>query len=84
MTIQDPSTAAIDRLRANLPPADTTRWVASRKAAVVHAVNDGAIAPEEAMTKYKLTEEELAEWCAALASHGARGLLATRARAQGG
>lgn len=80
MTIHDPATAIADKLRAKLPPDDTTRWVASRKAAVVNAVNAGALAPEEAMAKYGLTEEELSEWRGALANHGARGLLATRIR----
>lgn len=32
-----------EQLRAGLPPANTTRWVASRKAAVVAAVNAGVI-----------------------------------------
>ena len=80
MTIHDPSTARVDQLLAKLPPDDTTRWVASRKAAVVNAVNAGALAPDAAMAKYRLTEEELEEWRAALANHGARGLLATRIR----
>jgi hypothetical protein len=80
MTIHDPATALADRLRVNLPPDDTTRWVASRKAAVVKAVNAGVLEPEKAMAKYGLTVEELDEWCGALANHGARGLLATRVR----
>ena len=80
MTIHDPATADADRMRANLPPHDTTRWVASRKAAVVQAVNSGVLEPAEAMAKYGLTDEELGEWRGALANHGARGLLATRAR----
>lgn len=34
--------------RADLPPADTVRWVASRKAAVVRGVVYGLITQEEA------------------------------------
>ncbi|MGB0411867.1 MAG: DUF1153 domain-containing protein [Pikeienuella sp.] len=84
MTIHDPATATAERLAANLPPADTRRWVASRKAAVVNAINGGVLKHDEAIERYGLTEEELSEWCGALASHGARGLLATRARQSGG
>lgn len=80
MTIHDPATAIAAQLRADLPPLNTTRWVASRKAAVVKAVNAGVLSPEEAMARYGLTEEELQEWIDAVSAHGARGLLATRAR----
>lgn len=80
MTIHDPATALTGQLLANLPPKDTTRWVASRKAAVVNAVNAGALSAADAVARYGLTEEELGEWIEAASAHGARGLLATRAR----
>ena len=43
----------------DLPPPNTTRWVARRKAAVVAAVRSGRITMEEALRRYQLTEEEL-------------------------
>ena len=38
--------------RADLPPADTRRWVASRKAVVVKAVVYGLITQAEALERY--------------------------------
>lgn len=42
--------------RADLPPADTVRWVASRKAAVVRAVAAGLISRETALKTWALSE----------------------------
>jgi len=64
--------------RADLPPADTRRWVASRKAAVVRAVLGGLIPRAEALQRYALSEEEFAQWCTAVASHGEAALRVTR------
>jgi len=44
--------------RADLPPPDTYRWVASRKAVVVKAVIYGLIPQSEALERYSLSEEE--------------------------
>ncbi|HEU0223562.1 MAG TPA: DUF1153 domain-containing protein [Paracoccaceae bacterium] len=63
--------------RADLPPADTKRWVARRKAAVVAAVNGGLISAEEACRRYSLSMEELDSWRQAVAKHGARALRVT-------
>ena len=63
--------------RADLPPPDTRRWVASRKAAVVKAVEHGLISAEEARARYALSAEELAEWARAIAAHGEEGLKIT-------
>ncbi len=63
--------------RADLPPADTKRWVARRKAAVVAAVNGGLISPDEACTRYNLSPEELQSWRDAVAKHGTRALRVT-------
>ena len=41
-----------------LPPPNTKRWVARRKAAVVEAVSSGVITLEEACRRYQLSEEE--------------------------
>jgi len=63
--------------RADLPPADTRRWVASRKAIVVKAVIYGLIVESEALQKYSLSEEEFALWHAAVESHGENALKVT-------
>jgi len=63
--------------RADLPPADTRRWVASRKAIVVKAVIYGLIVESEALQRYSLSEEELALWRAAVESHGENALKVT-------
>lgn len=63
--------------RADLPPASTRRWVASRKAAVVRGVLYGLIPQSEALKKYGLSEEEFKSWVAAVADHGEEALKAT-------
>lgn len=63
--------------RSDLPPAGTTRWVASRKAAVVRAVDHGLLSVEEAIRLYALSEEELGSWRSAVARHGEKALKAT-------
>lgn len=63
--------------RADLPPADTTRWVASRKAVVVRAVVFGLITQAEAMERYALSEEEFDLWRAAVEKHGENALKVT-------
>jgi hypothetical protein len=49
----------------DLPPANTNRWVARRKAAVILAIRAGVISREEAYERYALSPEELAAWEAA-------------------
>ena len=63
--------------RADLPPRDTRRWVASRKAAVVRAVTHGLISRREACEAYGLSEEELSSWQRAIETHGENALKAT-------
>lgn len=63
--------------RSDLPPADTSRWVASRKARVVQAVEAGLITVETACEIYGLSGEELQSWLAAARAHGADALKAT-------
>ena len=63
--------------RADLPPADTRRWVASRKAVVVRAVVYGLISEKEALDRYALSEEEFSLWRTAVAKHGDNGLKVT-------
>ncbi|MBI1217783.1 MAG: DUF1153 domain-containing protein [Rhodobacteraceae bacterium] len=63
--------------RADLPAADTRRWVASRKAVVVQAVTHGLITREDALQRYALSEEEFELWRAAVEAHGVAGLKVT-------
>jgi hypothetical protein len=63
--------------RADLPPPDTRRWVASRKARVVRAVVHGLMPLEEALERYALSAEEFALWRAAIEAHGESGLKVT-------
>lgn len=63
--------------RADLPPADTTRWVASRKAAVVRAVLHGLISRAEALERYGLSDDEFDGWLRATRDHGVAALRAT-------
>ena len=62
----------------DLPPADTKRWVARRKAVVVNAVHSGAIGLEEACRRYELSAEEFLSWERRIAAHGVAGLRVTR------
>jgi hypothetical protein len=64
--------------RADLPPPDTVRWVARRKATVVKAVKFGLITRDDAMSRYALSEEELEAWIRAIERHGMNALKATR------
>jgi transposase-like protein len=63
---------------ADLPPANTRRWVVRRKAAVVAAVENGKITLEEACRRYQLSEEEFRSWQRTYQSHGLAGLRTTR------
>jgi len=63
--------------RADLPPAVTRRWVASRKAAVVRGVLYGLLTQSEALRRYGLSEEEFLGWVGAVAEHGEEALKAT-------
>ena len=62
---------------ADLPPVDTKRWVASRKAAVVRAVAHGLIEIEDALEAYGLSEDEFMTWVRAVAEHGEDALKTT-------
>ncbi len=63
--------------RSDLPPVNTKRWVARRKATVVAAVDNGLIGPDEACEMYRLSNEELDLWRAAVRKHGAAALRVT-------
>jgi DNA-binding winged helix-turn-helix (wHTH) protein len=62
----------------DLPPLDTKRWVARRKATIVNAVHSGAMSPEEICRCYELSVEEFDTWQRAIETHGVKGLRVTR------
>ena len=61
-----------------LPPPNTQRWVARRKAVVVNAVLSGMISLEEVCRRYELSVEEFLGWQRAIETHGVPGLRVTR------
>jgi transposase-like protein len=61
---------------AALPPVTTKRWVARRKAAVVAAVQNGALTMAEACRRYGLSNEEFVEWVRHYEAEGLAGLRA--------
>ncbi|SEW10800.1 Protein of unknown function [Cognatiyoonia koreensis] len=63
--------------RADLPPANIKRWVASRKAAVITAVHAGLLTRKAALEMYALSEEEFTEWEGAVREHGVDALKTT-------
>ena len=63
---------------ADLPPPETRRWVARRKAQVVAAVRAGVLSLEEACQRYTLSAEEFASWEQAMDRHGPSALRVTR------
>jgi Protein of unknown function (DUF1153) len=63
--------------RADLPPSETRRWVASRKAVVVKAVIHGLLSEKEACDRYALSAEEFALWRNAVETHGEKALRVT-------
>lgn len=67
--------------RADLPPRNTSRWIARRKAEVVAAVNGGLLSISEACERYELSLEEFASWQRAVEREGLSGLRVSRAQA---
>lgn len=62
---------------ADLPPQNTRRWVASRKAAVVRGVIYGLISEESVQKNYGISSDEFQEWVRAVSLHGEGALRAT-------
>lgn len=62
---------------ADLPPQNTRRWVASRKAVVVQAVGAGLISRKAALERYALSDEEFDLWADAVETHGVEALKVT-------
>lgn len=63
--------------QADLPPANTRRWVARRKADVVRGVVFGLIPLQDALQRYDLSAEEFLAWQSAVAKHGEAALKTT-------
>lgn len=65
--------------QADLPEVGT-RWVASRKAAVVAAVRHGLVPRAEIVRRYDLSDEEFDSWLLAVERHGHDALKITHMR----
>ena len=63
---------------ADLPSAETRRWVVRRKAEVVAAVRGGLLSMEEACERYSLSPSEFLSWQSSLDLYGLQGLQTTR------
>jgi hypothetical protein len=63
---------------ADLPAANTKRWVIRRKAQVVAAVRGGLLSLEEACGRYHLSVEEFLSWQRSIDRHGMPGLRVTQ------
>ena len=59
---------------ALLPIKGDVRWTPRRKRDVIIALRQGAITAREAIERYRLSSEELADWIECFARHGIAGL----------
>lgn len=64
--------------RHNLPPPETTRWVASRKATVVIALKKALVTRDYVIELYALSDEELDGWIRNFETHGEQALCVTK------
>jgi hypothetical protein len=62
---------------ANLPPANTVRWSARRKAQVIAAVHGGLLTMPQACHRYAISHEEFMEWERHYKAEGLEGLRAS-------
>jgi hypothetical protein len=69
---------------SDLPPPDTERWVARRKAEVVQAVRAGRLSLDQACERYQLSPEEFLAWERTITRHGVAGLRVTRLKSYRG
>lgn len=63
---------------ASLPPTNTKRWIAHRKAELVAAVHGGLLTVEEVCERYGIDLEEFVSWQRGVDRLGMRGLWVTR------
>jgi hypothetical protein len=73
VTLQDGTVLTL----ADLPARETRRWVASRKAIVIRAVDAGLLTREAALERYDLSEEEFDLWQKAVKRYGLNALKVT-------
>lgn len=71
--------AAIDL--SSFPPAGRVRWTASRKAALIAAIDSGTLSAADTCQRYYLSDEELETWRENFRRAGIAGLQAGRVRA---
>lgn len=64
-----------------LPPVRTIRWVIRRKAQVLSGIRAGIITRQEALERYRLSDEELDSWQFAADVAGVYALRTTRLQA---
>ncbi|MCW1431796.1 DUF1153 domain-containing protein [Novosphingobium sp. JCM 18896] len=65
---------------ASLPPRNTKRWIAHRKAELVAAVDGGLLTIEEVCERYGIELEEFVSWQRGVERLGMRGLWVTRSQ----
>lgn len=65
---------------AMLPPPDTKRWIAHRKAELVAAVHGGMLTLDEVCQRYRIERDEFVSWQRGVERLGLRGLLVTRSQ----
>ena len=65
---------------ASLPPPDTKRWIALRKAELVAAVHGGLLTTEEVCERYSIELEEFVAWQRGMDRLGLRGLWVTHSQ----
>jgi len=63
---------------ADLPPPNTKRWVARRKAEVVSAVRGGLLSIDDACARYGLSVDEFLSWTKAIDDFGMQACAPTR------
>ena len=66
--------------RGSLPPAAGAHWRIRKKAKVVAAVESGLITLEEACARYRMSNEEYAEWRQTVERSGLTGWVAKYAK----
>lgn len=68
---------ATESSSADLPPRDTRRWVASRKAEVIKLVEEGQLSKETVLEHFEISDEEFRLWQLAVHCHGIDALKVT-------
>ena len=76
----DPKDSIAQALTISDLPSPDSRWVARRKAQVVHAIRYGGVSREEVLERYGMTERELRLWEDGVEQSGLKGLMVTKAQ----